>query len=392
MTFLDINTFHGPRAGGIRTYHNAKIAFFSGQSEHLYCLVYPGPCHRVDRPSPSVILVQVPGIRLTSDPEGYRLILNYFPVARWIRKLRPDVIEAGDAWLTSWFCLMMRASGLWRGLLVSFFHSNPVPTYFAPWAARGGPARKAAVLVLGRAFYAIQRRFDWTAVSSPVTLPDLHRGGVTRTCCLPFGADAAFFAPPPSSVPLRRQGDARAPARFLYAGRLDRDKGIELLLEILPRLLEAPDVEVTVAGRGAFAARFEEIRHPRFRFEGFVAETAAMAALYASHDVMLAPGPHETFGMAVLEAMASGMAVVGPRAGGTGDMLAKAGAGFTFAPGDADGFLEAARAAAVADLASESERMRESARAGGTWNEAIARMAAHWTECARGAEGLPCEA
>src|SRR5690606_1172529 len=107
-----------------------------------------------------------------------------------------------------------------------------------------------------------------------------------------------------------RHGAARAPTRFLYAGRLDRDKGVELLLAVLPRLLEAPDAEVTVAGRGAFTARFREFRHPRFRFEGFVAETAEMAALYASHDILLAPGPHETFGMAVLEAMASGMAVV----------------------------------------------------------------------------------
>lgn len=43
MIFMDINTFHGPKAGGIRTYHNAKVAFFARQTRDLYCLVYPGP-------------------------------------------------------------------------------------------------------------------------------------------------------------------------------------------------------------------------------------------------------------------------------------------------------------------------------------------------------------
>ena len=58
MVFLDINTFYGPKAGGIRTYQRAKLEWFARQSEHVYCLIYPGPSYRVERPAPSVYLVQ----------------------------------------------------------------------------------------------------------------------------------------------------------------------------------------------------------------------------------------------------------------------------------------------------------------------------------------------
>lgn len=386
MIFMDINTFHGPKAGGIRTYHNAKAAFFARQTRDLYCLVYPGPRHHVERPAPSVLLIQVPGLRLTPDPEGYRLILNYLPVLRWIRTLRPDVIEAGDAWLTSWFCLAARGCGLWQGLLVSFFHSNPVPTYLMPWAERGGMFRRGVVALFARLFYTIQRRFDWTATASRSTWPDLRAGGVSRLRQLPFGAAPEFFDLPTASVALRRQGATDEPIRFLYAGRLDRDKGVELLLAILPRLLEDADVEVTVAGRGALDARFRAFRHPRFRHAGFIAGTMEMAALYAGHDVLLAPGPHETFGMAVLEAMAAGLPVVGPRAGGTGEMLGQAGSPFLFPPGDAEAFLDAILRTKSTDLAAESERARAVARTYGTWDEAIARMVSAWTERVRAPE------
>ena len=46
-----------------------------------------------------------------------------------------------------------------------------------------------------------------------------------------------------------------------------------------------------------------------------------MRAAYASHDVLLAPGRFETFGMAALEAAAAGLVVVGPDQGGTGELL-----------------------------------------------------------------------
>ena len=380
MVFVDVNTFYGPKAGGIRTYHQAKLDWFAKQNEHVYCLIHPGPVYKVEQPAPSVYLIQVESFALTADPQGYRLMWNYFRVAKWIRKLRPEVIEAGDAWLSSWFLLLLRAIGFWDGLLVSFYHSDPIPSYLIPWSRRGrwrrvrrGIARVGAAL-----FYSIQRRFDWTVTASRIMEDSLRRQNILNVKRLPFGVNPAFFLAP---VGLRR--DATQPTHLLYAGRLDRDKGIELLLQALPELLADPSVQITVAGRGAFSDRFASICHERFKFAGFVTDLKSLVELYASHAIFLAPGPHETFGLAVLEAMASGLIVVGPDAGGTGELLSEMNSPFRFAAGDLKDFMDKIRAARAADIEQESLRHRELALRYGTWDDAIARMVSTWRELVR---------
>jgi len=41
MLFIDVNTFYNPYAGGIRTYHRAKMDWFKNHPEHDYILVGP---------------------------------------------------------------------------------------------------------------------------------------------------------------------------------------------------------------------------------------------------------------------------------------------------------------------------------------------------------------
>jgi alpha-1,6-mannosyltransferase len=377
VIFLDINTFYGPKAGGIRTYQEAKLDWFSRQNEHVYCLIYPGPVYRVERPSPSVYRIQVYGPPLTSDREGYRLLIDYVRVLKWIRRLRPEVIEAGDAWVTSWFCLGMRASRLWDGLLVSFYHSDPITSYLVPWSQRGNlrGVRRVLTRAASALFYAVQRRFDWTATASRVMEQSLHQHGVERVRRLPFGVRSALFQSTPWSRQQKVPGD---PVHLLYAGRLDRDKGIELLLEVLPVLLREPSFRITVAGRGGYTNRFESVQHPHFQFVGFLDSEESLVALYNSSDVFLAPGAHETFGLAVLEAMAAGLTVVGPAAAGTGELLVEIGSPFAFSPGSAESFLEKIRAAAACDLPDWSARHREIALRYGTWDDAVRRMVSTW--------------
>jgi alpha-1,6-mannosyltransferase len=137
VVFLDINTFYSPKAGGIRTYHQAKIDWFKQSRDHRYILIYPGPAFLVREANPRTTLVEAYGPPLTGDPSGYRLLLDYWKVFRMLRKTRPDVLEAGDPWLTGLFCLAVKKLGLFRGQVTAFYHSDPVPTYFEPWGGAG---------------------------------------------------------------------------------------------------------------------------------------------------------------------------------------------------------------------------------------------------------------
>lgn len=372
--YLDINTFFSPRAGGIRTYHRAKIDWFLRHPGFGYWLVFPGRRALERKEGANVTLIEAYGPALTGDPAGYRLLIDFLRVFRTIRKASPDVLEAGDPWLTGIFCLVLRKLGLFRGLLVSFYHSDPVPTYFEPWAERGSlrPLRRILVRAAGSAFYRLQRGYDLTAVASRTMESRLRAQGVRAVAHLPFGVPALFLEG--AFDPASRSGPATGePVRLLYAGRLDRDKGVDLLLSSLGELLQR-NVSVTVIGRGALAPAFAEFRHPRYAYPGFVEDAAEVRRIYDGHHVLLAPGPHETFGLGVLEAMARGLVVVGPDAGGTGEMLREADSPFLFPAGDAEGFREAVLRALDCDWPAEIGRSRALALRYGGWDDAIGRM------------------
>ena len=113
-------------------------------------------------------------------------------------------------------------------------------------------------------------------------------------------------------------------------GRLIADKAADLLWEALPEILRSGDVEVTVLGSGPYQAKFAAARWPGYRYLEYVSGRQQLAEIYRQHDILLAPGPYETFGLAVLEAMASGLVVVGPDRGGTAELLAEAHSPFVF--------------------------------------------------------------
>jgi alpha-1,6-mannosyltransferase len=133
-------------------------------------------------------------------------------------------------------------------------------------------------------------------------------------------------------------------------------------------------VIVTVAGAGALQPLFESWRHPRLRYVGYVRDRKALAALYAGHDILLAPGRHETFGLAALEAAAAGLLVVGPDRGGTGALLREMASPFTFRADNVASFLASIRAALAADWRLASEAGRALAARYGTWADAVARL------------------
>jgi len=373
MTFLDVGTYFSNRAGGIRTYHLAKIAYFRSQSAHRYLLVYPDARHGLHREGPTVTLEAVYGPKISPDRNGYRLLLDYFRVLRTIRAMRPDVVEVGDPFLTGLLCLLVKKLGLYRGLLACFFHSDPILTHLARWADQGrarGLKRQLVLRPLGTLFYRVQRAYDVTVVASEVMQQRLTANGV-RACRVTLGVAAMFLD---TAAPERPRRSGGRQIRLLYAGRLNPEKGIELVKDLAARIQSLPDVAMTVIGRGPAAPHFAAIDHPRFRYLGFVEDPAQVMAIYDEHDILLAPGPFDSFGLVVLEAMARGLVVVGTAEAGTGEVLRRAGSPFTFRAGDEDDFYRAVRLAIDCDLAAEAARSRSVAAAFGTLEQAMGRL------------------
>jgi glycosyltransferase involved in cell wall biosynthesis len=122
--------------------------------------------------------------------------------------------------------------------------------------------------------------------------------------------DGALFNPARRSAELRRQWGCMGDELVVISvGRLAPEKGLGLFASAARSMLAIdPSIRVVVVGDGPLRASLET-RNPDFHFAGARIDTD-LAAHYASADVFLFPSTTETFGNVVLEAMASGLAVL----------------------------------------------------------------------------------
>jgi alpha-1,6-mannosyltransferase len=372
LTFCDVSTFYSPTSGGVRTYYRAKLDWFARQDQHQYVLIHPGPKVHVERIAPRVVTMQVFGVPAYRRT-GYRLLVDYPHLQELVREIDPDVLETGDPWFSGPMGLVLRKRREVRGLVTSFFHTDPLTSYLVPWISKRTLASRMLMRnVYPRAnamFYRVQRLYDATLVSSRLMQQRLRESGIARVVRVPFGVDPMFF-----DAGRRRWPPAGRDRRLLYAGRLHPEKAIDLLLGALPTLLAEPHVQVTVVGTGPYGKEIAAITHPRFHYQGFVDGRAQLAEIYRTHDVLLAPGPYETFGLGVLEALAAGMTVVGPDAGGTAELLRELPAPLLFRNGDTGSFLRTIQLALERDPAEEAVAGRAIAEGYGTWDAAVARQ------------------
>ncbi|HLY31030.1 MAG TPA: glycosyltransferase family 1 protein, partial [Ktedonobacterales bacterium] len=159
------------------------------------------------------------------------------------------------------------------------------------------------------------------------------------------GVDTTLFHPSRRSAAWRaRLSDDQPDAPLLlYVGRLASEKSLERLL---PALHALPACRLALVGNGPDTGKLRRM------FTGwpvtFVGALAGeeLAAAYASADIFVLPSSSETLGLAAIEAMASGVPVVGARRGGLLDTVRDGETGLLFdpdAPESPDGLIPTLR-------------------------------------------------
>lgn len=163
--------------------------------------------------------------------------------------------------------------------------------------------------------------------------------------------------PRPAADP---EGDAAFRARFaapdealvFFIGRLVYEKGVHVLLDAVPRILERrPGTRFVIAGEGPLRAELEARAHAlgiarRVTFYGY-ADDNARDRFFRTAQAAVFPSLYEPFGIVALEAMASGTPVIVGRTGGFAEIVRHGANGLHAEPGDA-----ASLADAVVDLLS----------------------------------------
>ena len=184
-----------------------------------------------------------------------------------------------------------------------------------------------------------------TLVPSPSQRLELQRRGFERLELLARGVDGQLFHPARRSAALRAEwGLGEDEIAVLHVGRLAAEKNLQLLTRAfrqLQRDLPQQRLRLVLVGDGPLRAQLQA-ELPEALFCG-VQRGEALAAHYASGDLFLFPSLSETFGNVVLEALASGLAVVAFDQAAAAQHIRHGHNGALATPGDEAAFIESAR-------------------------------------------------
>ena len=190
----------------------------------------------------------------------------------------------------------------------------------------------------------IHNAADRTLAPSTPSIERLAAHGVQRIWMWGRGVDTACFHPTARSDGLRQ---ALAPGGEVLAGdvgRLAPEKQVELLAGVAA----LPGVRLVIVGGGPAEPRLRRVM-PSAVFLG-QHRGEQLARVFASLDVFVHSGCHETFGQTIQEAAASGLPVVAPAAGGPVDLVQDGVTGYLVPAADADALTAATRRLAADPL------------------------------------------
>lgn len=369
MVFCDIASFYSPRGGGVATYHDQKLDFFSRHPAHRYVMIVPAARDDVER-VPGGTIYRVRGFRFDAN---YRHLHRTRALRRILRSVRPEVLEFGSPYLDYW-AGVLAARGL-KTIQTAFYHCDFPDTYVRPFLHKRFAGTESLVVgPLYRYVKLVYGRLDATFGASRFVLKKLRSIGLSNMTYLPLGVDTKTFHPARRDESFRRSlGVGETDRLLLFAGRYRADKGLDLLLSALPQILDDPALHVAFAGVGPLEGEVRRwaSRHGRVHDLGYIDDKAYLAKAYASADVFLSPGCQDTFGLGVCEALASGVPVVSADAGAGAEMVSRFGCGLLFKAGDASGLARGALTLERSDFEAKLDAAREALEIQHGWDRIL---------------------
>jgi len=252
-----------------------------------------------------------------------------------------------------------------------------IPTVAVFQTDVAGFAESYGVGIASRAAWAwtrhLHKRADRTLAPSTSAMENLAAHRIPRVHRWGRGVDIRGFVPSARNDGLRSRWSPEGKPIVGFVGRLAPEKHVERLAV----LAERGDVQLVIVGDGVDRAKLESVL-PSAVFTGALYGDA-LATAYASMDVFVHPGEHETFCQAVQEAMASGLPVIAPDAGGPRDLVAPYRTGLLLAVHE----FEAKLAEAVDHLIAERHRYSVAARRsvlGRTWPAICDELLGHYED------------
>jgi len=353
---VHLTNYYHKNSGGISTSYNNLLAA-AERHRRFMRLIVPGERQVVEDVNEFAKIYYVPARQSPVFDKRYRIIMpwQYMPGDSLIREIllaeKPDLIEVTDKYTLSMLGPMIRIGKfkqLGRPALVHF-SAERMDDNIGSFLTEGPAGKWFARRVIANYMLPV---FDFHIANSAYTAqefydavdPDLNRRSDAmlnrtwrffaaprlplreRIFVAPRGVNMTQFSHGKRSdeirsAMIRRSGVPDNAIVLLYAGRISPEKNIRLLvemMEILARDTER-DYRLLVAGDGPQADWLREEGGKRTAGKVVLLghlDKDTLAGYYANADVFVHPNPREPFGIAPLEAMASGVPTLAPNSGG----------------------------------------------------------------------------
>ncbi|MDW8415700.1 MAG: glycosyltransferase [Thermaurantiacus sp.] len=323
---VDVAEFYAPLGGGVKTYIDAKFAYAHRVGARLTVLA-PGPENR-DEPRPGGLVRYLRSPAIPFD-RRYHLFARLRPLYDQLDALAPDIVEASS------FMLGALAVATWRGPTARrarralVLHADFVAQHPQTWFRKLLPPAivDAACFWYWAYLGGLARAFDTVVAGTRWMAERVRRQAGIEAVVVPWGVDLDLFHPSRRDLALRAEllrslGLPEDGILLLGVGRHHHEKRWPMLFEAVARAGRAAPVAMVQVGDGFRRGRIEAAARAagNVRLLGRVADRRAMARLMASADALVHASRAETFGLVASEALASGLPLVLPDAGGCTDV------------------------------------------------------------------------
>lgn len=303
MRIAQLANFVGPTSGGMKVVIETLGKGYV-DAGHTRIFVSPGARDEIVETEAGILV----SVRAPKVTDQYRMIFQPWRVLDVLDRFRPTNIEVSDKWTLS-------PAARWaqkRSVGSVLFSHERLSDMLAMWARRSFGVEA----VVGGLNRRLSKAFDTVVVTSRFAADEFDNTGAELEL-VPLGVDLETFNPQAG----RPVDDGVL--KFCYVGRLSHEKSPQLAVETVVELhRRGHRVRLDLYGTGPDRAELQRAAGdaPVF-FQGFVAGRDEVARRIAAADISLSVCPAETFGLAVLEALACGTPVVTSNRGGAHELV-----------------------------------------------------------------------
>lgn len=266
--------------------------------------------------------------------KGFRVtLLPGKEIAKWVDEIKPDIIQLEDP--TS-ICSQLLRAAKDRDIPVvvtNHFSLDYVISYLK-WLKPFHPQLKYILKIYLSGFY---NQCDYVTCPTQTVKDDLLHWGV-KSPIVPIsnGVDLDRFFAHSDLTEIYHKHHLPINPTVIYLGRVDKDKRIEVFIKMIPHVLKKFNAHFTIAGMGDEVPNMKKLARKlgverEISWIGWIdRNTDEFAQIIQTATVFAIPSPIETQSIVTMEAMASGLPVVGANAGALPELIKDGENGYLF--------------------------------------------------------------